>query len=159
MPRISDFQVIERGPQPTLSIHSEVELKHIHSQIIESRKKIATYFQQNDRKPSGSFFVIYHQFSKKNVKMEAGFPVAMEMSGKEDIQSNHLATGLFLTALHMGPHKEIPKVYKEMDEWLEQNVFETTGVSEEIYYNDEDSKVNENQLVSMILIPIKKLKV
>ncbi|UJF15438.1 GyrI-like domain-containing protein [Jeotgalibaca sp. MA1X17-3] len=158
MPRISDFQVIERGPQATLTIYSDVELKQIHSEIFESHKKVAAYIQQLDMKPSGPFFVIYHEFSKKSVKMEAGFPVRMERTGKEDIQPSHLTSGLFLTALHLGPHQEIPKIYTEMNQWLEQNHFKTTGVSEEIYYNQENSRVKENQLVSMVLIPIEKLE-
>lgn len=82
----------------------------------------------------------------------------MERTGKEDSQPSQLTSGLFLTGLHLGPHQETPKVYTEMNQWLEQNHFMTTGVSEKIYYNQENSRVKENQLVSMILIPIETLK-
>lgn len=158
MPRISELEIIERGTQRALSVKSEVKLKDLNTEIEKSREKVYAYLQLMEEYPSGSFFVIYHSFSKENVVMEAGFTIQNELEGKEDVQPTLIIEGLYLTALHLGAQNEIPKIYKEMDQWLEENQFETTGVSEEVHDNHISDSVLENQLVTKILIPIQKIE-
>lgn len=158
MPTISELQVIERGVQSALSVRSEVELKDLNTEIEESREKVYAYLQLMEEYPSGSFFVVYHSFSKTKVVMEAGFTVQKELEGKKDVQPTLITEGLYLTALHLGAQNEIPKVYKEMDQWLEENAYETTGVSEEVHYNQISDSVLEDQLITKILIPIQKIE-
>ena len=59
--------------------------------------------------------------------------------------------GLYLTCIHQGRRQTIPTVYREMDAWLQDHHFSTTGESEEIYLNRD---VQEALLVTQILIPI-----
>lgn len=158
MPRISELQVIERGVQRALSVKSEVELKDLSSEIEESWEKVHAYLQLMGEYPSGSFFVVYHSFSKKKVVIEAGFTIQKELEGKEEVQPTSIIAGLYLTALHLGAQNEIPNVYNEMDQWLEKNSYETTGVSEEVHYNQASDFVKEEQLITKVLIPIQKIE-
>lgn len=151
MPRISDWQVMQRPEIPTLAVRMDVPLKDLKSEMAEAYEKLVAYFQLIDADPSGHFFVTYHSFSKKAVDMEAGFPTAEKQGGEEEIIPSMKAAGLYLSCLHQGPYNTIPRVYKEMDEWLKENHFETTGESEEIYLN---VGVQEELLLTQILIPI-----
>ncbi|MGP6146613.1 GyrI-like domain-containing protein [Jeotgalibaca sp. A122] len=151
MPRISDWLVIERPQIASLVVRSTVPLKELKSEMAEAREKLIAYFNLIDAHPAGDFFVTYHSFSKKDVDMEAGYPTFERMAGEEEITTSEKVAGLYLSCIHQGPHNKIPHVYREMDEWLKENHFETTGESEEIYLNE---GVQEELLLTQILIPI-----
>lgn len=151
MPRISDWLVIERPQIACLVVRSSIPIKELKSEMAETREKLIAYFNHISAHPAGDFFVTYHSFSKKEVDMEAGYPTFERMAGEEEIITSEKAAGLYLSCVHQGPHQKIPQVYREMDEWLKANRFETTGESEEIYLNEE---VQEELLLTQILIPI-----
>lgn len=151
MPRISDWFVMHRPEEICLVIRSKVPLKDLENEIAESWEKLTAYFNHSDTRPAGNYFVTYHSFSKKEVDLVAGFPIAYRVTGREEIILSKKVSGLYLTCLHQGARQTIPTVYREMDEWLKDHHFSTTGESEEIYLNE---NVQEALLVTQILIPI-----
>lgn len=156
MGRISDFRIIKRSAMPALSVRSQVALKELAAEMEESRNKLEAYLEHMDEFPAGPFYVIYHSFSRKEVDMEAGYPLSVEMEGEEEVEPAESPAGLYLTCVYRGAAKEIPKVYKEMDAWLEEHHYETSGVSEELYLNTGEAP--EEEQVTQILIPIQKRK-
>lgn len=156
MGRISDFRIIKRSALPALSVRSQVALKDLAAEMEEARNKLDAYLELMDEFPAGPFYVIYHSFSRKEVDMEAGYPVSLEIEGEEEIEPAELPAGLHLVCVHRGAAKEIPRVYKEMDAWLEEHHFETSGISEEIYLNTGEAP--EEEQITQILIPIQKRK-
>lgn len=151
MPRISDWLVIQRPEETTLVIKSKRPLKHLESEIVKSHQELRDYLSHCDVSPAGNTFALYHSFSKKEVDFEVGFPTFKQLAGKEEMVASKKLGGLYLTCIHQGPRKTIPSVYREMDDWLKEYHFKTTGESEEIYLNE---KIQEALLLTQILIPI-----
>lgn len=158
MGRISDFQIIKRGTMPALCVKSQPPLKNLIAEIQEARDKLEAYLQLIDEYPAGPFYVHYHSFSKKRVDMEVGFPVYQEIAGEEEVEPAEVRAGTFLSALYLGPHKDIPELYQEMDQWLVQHHYETTGASEEVYLNEISDWIRKEQLVTLVMIPIQPLE-
>lgn len=153
MGRISNWQLIKRETQPSLTVRSTVLLKDLQNEMDEARNKVFAYLKLIDEYPAGAFYAVYYSFSKKEVDLEAGFPVYRKMGGEEEIQPAEKSAGLFLSCYHQGPYRKIPSVYKEMDQWLEEHSFETSGISEENYLNE---NVDENFFLTQILIPVQE---
>lgn len=151
MPRISEWLIIKRPATPTLVVRSRVPLKELEVEMAEAREKVMAYLSLLDTYPAGDFFVHYYSFSKKAVDMEAGFPTSKKMAGEEEIVTSEKKAGLYLSCFHLGAHNTIPSVYQEIDLWLKENHFETTGESEEIYLNE---GINPESLLTQIIIPI-----
>lgn len=151
MPRISDWLVMQRPEERGVAIRSQVPLKDLENKITESRDKLEAYLRHIGIRPAGNFFVTYHSFSKKAVDLEAGFLTASKAAGREEIMPVTKRAGLYLTCIHQGARQTIPAVYREMDAWLQDQHFSTTGESEEIYLNE---NVQDALLVTQILIPI-----
>lgn len=154
MSRISEFQIVKRPSTPSLSITSTVALKDLNREIISQKEKLSHYLNAHHIYPADYFYVRYHSFSKTSVDLEAGFPLFQVIEGDTLIESKEKEAGLYLTCLFQGPHKKIPSVYREMDQWLLENHYQTNGQSEEIYLNE---KVLDELLVTQILIPISEV--
>lgn len=154
MGRISDFHIVKRGSMPALSVRSQVPLKELSAEMAEARNKLDAYIELIDEFPAGPFFVIYHSFSKKEVDMESGYPIHVDTEGEEEVKPTELMNGVFLSGLYRGAYKEIPKMYKEMDAWMEEHSFESSGISEEVYWNI--GEVSDEELITQVLIPIQK---
>ncbi|MDE1549896.1 GyrI-like domain-containing protein [Jeotgalibaca caeni] len=153
MARVSEWQIIERRRVPVLSIRSKITLKELQSEMDEAREKLTAYLEHIDEFPAGPFYVIYHSFSPEEVDMEAGIPVHQQIEGQEEIEPGEKRAGLFLTCYHQGSYRSIPRVYREIEEWLEEHSYEMTGASEEIYLNHD---VPESQLLTQVLVPIQR---
>jgi effector-binding domain-containing protein len=65
-----------------------------------------------------------------------------------------IPAGKRVSCLHIGPYNEIPKIYQEMDKWLEFHDFETNGISYETYYNGEGFTPQE--YLTKIELPIQE---
>ncbi|AQS52484.1 hypothetical protein BW727_100074 [Jeotgalibaca dankookensis] len=154
MPRISDWQIVKRPSVPSLSITSTVALKDLNKEIRNQKEKLSQYLNAQHIYPADHFYVRYHSFSKTSVDLEAGFPLFQAVEGQALIESKEKEAGLYLTCLFQGPHKKIPPVYREMEDWLVENHYQTNGQSEEIYLNE---KVLDELLVTQILIPISEV--
>ena len=74
-------------------------------------------------------------FTKQNVEIEVGYPIAKMLPPQDDICMSIIPAGKRISCLNIGPYNEIPKIYQEMDQWLAVHDFETNGISYETYYN------------------------
>ncbi len=52
--------------------------------------------------------------------------------------------------MYQGPYNEMEPVYEAMNEWLEENEYEPTGVIYEFYYNSPE-EVPESELLTKIM--------
>lgn len=155
MSRISEWEIIHRPSISALSIRVQTSLKDLQKEMEEAREKLTAYFNHIDEYPAGAFYITYHSFSKQQVDFEAGFPTYRKLESQQEIECTEKRAGLFISCYHQGAYRLIPKVYRDMEDWMDQHQYESDGVSEEIYLNHE---VPEDQMLTQILLPLQPKK-
>ena len=68
--------------------------------------------------------------------MEFGFPVARPLPGQDEIKAGEIPEGRVAACLYTGPYSEMEPAYDALAKWVEDNGYETTGVTYELYLND-----------------------
>jgi len=140
--------------QPTLTIRTSVKVEKFPQIITETCEKVRAYLEEIGELTAGVSIAIYHNFDPKNMDIEIGFPVARPLVGKGDIKAGFIPEGKVLFCMYKGPYKAVGPVYKEMDQWIAVNVFNSGSTVYEHYYND--LSFPESELITKILIPIRK---
>ena len=135
MGRISDITLTNQPEQRIISIKTETTLKNMQTKIEDCRENIMTYLNLLEELPAGPCLTIYYSFTKQNVEIEVGYPIAKMLPPQDDIRMSIIPAGKRISCLNIGPYNEIPKIYQEMDQWLAVHDFETNGISYETYYN------------------------
>lgn len=154
MGRISDITLTNQAEQRIISIKTETTLKNMQTKIEDCREKILTYLNLLEELPAGPCLTIYYSFTKQNVEIEVGYPIAKMLPPQDDIRMSIIPAGKRISCLNIGPHNEIPKIYQEMDQWLAVHDFETNGISYETYYNGEGYTPQE--YLTKIELPIQE---
>lgn len=153
MPRITNIEILCRGPQRTLSIRTQSTLKEMPAVIGESFGKMAAYLHDRGEYLSDVPFVAYHSWDKEEIDLETGFPVSFPLPAREEIKAGLIPGGKCIFCMYMGPYHKMTPVYEEMMKWISDNGFEPDGPPCEHYYNGPDTP--EEQLLTRLVMPIK----
>jgi effector-binding domain-containing protein len=128
-------ELLERSAQPVLSIRTHATVQNLPQVLGQSYGAIAQYLALNGQQPTGAPFVAYYNMDMQNLDIEIGFPIASQLPGKDEIVGSEIPSGKALTCLHVGPFEKSTAAYETMQQWLQTNACEATGVAYEFYLN------------------------
>ena len=129
-------EVKEQPAQKTLSIRTRAAVQDLPRLLEEGFGAIAQYLGKLGEQPSGSPFAAYYNMDMENLDVEFGFPVSRPLPGQTDIKSGEITGGRVAACLYTGPYSEMEPAYDALAKWVEDNGYETTGVTYELYLND-----------------------
>jgi effector-binding domain-containing protein len=147
-------EVLERPAQPVMSIRTHVAVQDLPQVFGQSCGAIAQHLGKLGQQPAGAPFAAYYNMNMQNLDTEIGFPVAKAVSGNGEIQASEIPGGKVLSCVHVGPYDKLGDAYQAMQQWLDANKREATGVSYEIYLND-PTVTSPEALQTQILFPLK----
>ena len=152
MPRISNFEILQKREQPTLFIRTKTSVENLPSLIGESHGKMAAYLEEIGEYLSEVPYVAYYNMDMQNLDVEIGFPVGKALSGKEDIQAGFVPAGKVVCCMYRGAYSEMEATYGEMAKWIEDNNYKPVGSVYEHYYNGPGFP--ESEMLTMIVMPL-----
>jgi effector-binding domain-containing protein len=144
----------EQTAQPILSIRTRLSVQDLPDVLGESYGKIMQHLAEIGQNPAGAPFVAYYNMDMQDLDMEAGFPVAQALPGKDEIKAGNLPAGMVATCEYTGPYPEMGAAYEELTQWIKDNGYEATGVSYEFYLND-PAQTPPQDLRTRIVFPLK----
>jgi len=147
-------EVKDVAPQPTLGIRRTISIENISTMLGEAYGAVAQYLGELGEYPAGPPYAAYYNDDMQNLDIEAGFPVARELEGRDQIEAGTIPGGEAATCMHIGPYDEIEAAYAALTEWIEDQGREPTGICYEMYLNDPD-EVPPEELQTQILFPLK----
>lgn len=147
-------EVVERSPQPTLSIRTRTSVQKLPQVLGQVYGAIARHLAILGEQPAGPPFSAYYNMDMQNLDVEIGFPVSRTLHGKDDIQAGEIPGGKVATCLHVGPYTEIESAYNALSQWMEENGYEAAGVAYESYLND-PAQMPPQELKTQIAFPLK----
>ena len=148
-------ELIEQDTQLTLTIRTNSSVQDLPQVLGKSYQTIMQYLGELGEKATGPPFVAYYNLDMQNLDIEIGFPVAKKFPDKDDIKASEIPIGKFASCLYIGPYSEIEPAYNELNQWIQDNGYEATGVAYEIYLDDPGITPPED-LKTQILFPLKQ---
>ena len=147
-------ELIQQDEQPVLSVRTRTSVQDLPQAIGKAYEKIMAHMGELGEAPVGPPFVAYYNMDMQDLDIEVGFPVAVELTSKGDVQAAKIPARTAAACMHFGPYSAIEPAYNALGEWIKQSGYEATGISYEYYLNDPSSTPPE-QLQTRIIFPLK----
>lgn len=148
-------ELIEKSPQPTLSIRTTTSLKDLPQELGKAYQAIGQYLSQLGEQPAGAAYAAYFNWDTDDLDIEIGFPISKSLPGKDEIQATELPGGKLARCLYTGPYNKIEPAYKALTAWVEDNGYQSTGTAYEFYLND-PGEVALEELMTQIVFPLQE---
>lgn len=150
-----DVQLVEMPKMYLLSVRKMVHKYEIAEQYRDCFGKLAGKVQKDKLTIAAPPIVLYHgsEFSPLGLDMEFAIPIKEYVTGTRDF-----CPGLCLKTVLHGSYSDLPSVYAKQCEWAAKRDFENKDALFEIYVTDPSQVSSENELVTEIYYPIKKLE-
>jgi effector-binding domain-containing protein len=65
---------------------------------------------------------------------EVCFPISGRIKGEGEVKGKELAKGAFACITHSGPIEKLRDAYREILKWIEENGYQVSGASREVYH-------------------------
>lgn len=130
------FSIIDREPQPVLSVQTQTSMNNLPEAILQSLMKVGEHLERLGVLPAGPAFVAYYNLDMNASRVEIGFPVAQQLTGAGEVVPRTIPGGPVGMCDYVGPYQDLASVYQQLNAYLEGQGREPTGVSYEYYLND-----------------------
>lgn len=137
-----DCRIVEVKDQPVLTIRTVTAVENLPAFFGEAYGALMRYLGELGEQPTGMPYAAYYNMDMKALDVEAGFPVARILPGKEEIQSGKIDGGKFGITLHVGSYDSVGPAYEALADFVKQKGFEPGKIAYEYYLNDPSEDPN-----------------
>jgi effector-binding domain-containing protein len=149
-----DIKIKDLPTQNTLTVRTRSPVQNLPQVLGEAYGAIMAYIGELGESPVGAPFVIYYNLDMQDLDIEVGFPVSKKFPDKDKVNASEIAAGKFATTLHIGPYDKAELAYNELNQWIQENGYESKDSAIELYFNDPQEVGIENAQTE-IQIPLK----
>jgi effector-binding domain-containing protein len=154
MPRVSDYQVIERGAQTVLSVRKTIKMEELTQTIGEVYGRMAARLKEKGEHLADTPYLVYHNMDMAALDIELCFPFAAPKPGDGFFAAGSAEAGKFVTCVYRGPYADIGPTYDEMMKWMADNGHVSADIWHEAYLNG-PGEVGEDDYLTMIFARLK----
>ncbi len=147
-------EIREQAAQPTLAIRTRTSVQDLPQLIGRCYGAIGAYLGLLGQCPAGAPYTAYYNMDMQDLDVELGFPVPMELPGKDEIKAGHIPGGKSAVVMYTGPYEKISAAYEALGKWVAEKGYEATGVSYEYYLSDPGETTPED-LQTLVMFPLK----
>jgi DNA-binding transcriptional MerR regulator len=114
------------------------------------------YMKQQNVKPTGTHFAIWHQSADvlANEDAEAAVPVDRALPGTDRVKVYELPETLVACAVHHGNFEDFTQLHTAIVQWIEANGYEIVGAYREIYLKHNPDDYSDS--ATEVQYPVKK---
>jgi effector-binding domain-containing protein len=146
--------VVERSAQPYAAIRAFVTMQNLGAILPPLHPEVRKWLQEQGTGPVGAPFFKYNVIDmERQLEVEVGWPVAMEMAGGGEVVGGVLPGGRYATVLYTGHPDGLMEATRALLEWaagqgLDWDVATTADGDRwssrlEIYKSDDDADMNK----------------
>ena len=101
-------------------------------------QQLAQILKEKKVKIAGIPLAVFHGDPKgwdfQKAHYEVCFPISGRIKGEGEVKGKELAKGAFACITHSGPIEKLPDAYREILKWIEENGYQVSGASREVYH-------------------------
>ena len=150
-----DVKLVEVPMMNLLSIRKTVYKSEIANQYGECFTELMKIVQVQHLTMVAPPMVLFHssEFTPLGLDIEFAFPVKERVKSTRDFYP-----GLCIKTILKGTYRNLPSVYAKQCVWATEENYENHGALFEMYINDPSLVTNEEELITEIYYPIKKVE-
>jgi effector-binding domain-containing protein len=115
----TDIAVLEQDAQSYLAVTGHVTMQTI-PELADRLPGVFDWLAEHDVAPAGPPFFRYRVIDMaRELVMEAGVPVAQEVTPEADLTFDVLPAGRYVTTTYVGPPEDLMEVTAELLRWAE----------------------------------------
>lgn len=142
-------------PQLSLAIKDSVDMYHIGDKMHELYSELEAYMMEAGIEISGPPYAVYYCWdTTAPIVLEAGFPVAEKVDGKDRIFFTETPGGKVVTTYHYGNYESVGATYMKINEYNEENSKVASGYPWEVYLTDPALEPDTSKWVTQIFFPV-----
>lgn len=150
-----DVQLVEAPNMCILSIRRMVQKEDFPEQYANCFKQLLKKIQDDKLTMIAAPVVLFHsdEFSISGLDTEFAIPVKEYVTG-----TRNFSPGLCIKTVLHGSYKNLPSVYAKQREWAEKEGYQNNDALFEVYITDPTQVKSEEELVTEVFYPVKKLQ-
>jgi len=117
---------------------ASLEKEGSRDEVGKTLQQLAQILKEKKVKLVGVPLGVFHDDPKSwdahKLHYEACFPISGRIKGEAEIKGKELEKGAFACITHSGPIEQLPDAYREILKWIEENGWQVTGASREVYH-------------------------
>ncbi len=136
---IYKIKLLEMPNQPALAIRTVTPVEILPQFFGPAYSCIMQHLTTLGEYPAGMPYGLYFNMDMSALDVEAGFPVAKELPGNEEIKCVTIPGGKYISTIHRGAYDAVAPAYDALTAYAKENQLEPTGLAYEYYLNDPGS--------------------
>jgi len=138
-----------------------VERMGAREEIGKTLEELSRSLKEKNVKIVGPAMVLFSGNPKSSdpqkVQYEVCYPISGKIKGAGEIKMKELGKGSFAHITHSGPLEKLPETYRTILKWIEENGYQISGATREIYPKGiEKIEGSPQECLIEIHIPIKR---
>jgi len=117
---------------------ASLEKKGPREEVGKALQRLAQFLKERKVKLAGIPLGVFHDDPRswdfQRAHYEVCFPISGKIRGEGEVKGKELEKGAFACITHSGPIEKLPDVYREILKWIEENGYQITGASREVYH-------------------------
>lgn len=117
---------------------ASLEKEGPREEVGKALQQLAQILKEKKVKLAGIPLGVFHDDPKswdiQKVHYEVCFPISGRIKGEGGAKGRELEKGAFACITHSGPIEKLPDAYREILKWIEDNGYQVTGASREVYH-------------------------
>lgn len=150
-----DVQLVDVPKMYLLSIRKMVPAEEYPDEYIKCYEKLFKRIAVDQLTMSGQPMVLFHsaEYSPSGFDTEFAVPVQEYVKGTRDF-----CPGLCLKTVVQGTYSQLSSVYAKQIEWAEKEGYQCINALFEVYVTDPSQVENEQDNITEVYYPVKKMK-
>lgn len=124
--------------RPTLAIRFRAPVGDLAKHFGVAYGAIITYLETMGERPAGAAFATYFNMDMESLDVEAGFPVAHRIPGKDEISAGEMPAGPYAVCHYVGPYGDLSEAYETLTHFVTAQGYTPVGIVYEWYLDGPD---------------------
>jgi effector-binding domain-containing protein len=117
---------------------ASLEKEGPREEVGKALQQLAQVLKEKKVKLAGIPLGVFHDDPKswdfQKMHYEVCFPISGRIKGEGEVKGKELEKGAFACITHSGPIEKLPDAYRAILKWIEENNYQVTGASREVYH-------------------------
>jgi effector-binding domain-containing protein len=144
---MGDIELNRTVARATAVVRAKVPLGEVPAFLSDAFAAVAEVLARQGVHVTGPPLALYRSVSGGAVEVEAGFPVATEVTPEGEVRPSGVPGGEAVESVHIGPYETLGDTYREMAGWMQRNRRRPAGLSWESYLTAPDDPAGPETLV------------
>lgn len=156
---MTEMTLVDAPPRRTAVVRGHVRPEDLPAFLARAFEAVSAAVDKQSTHVTGPPVTVYRTVSGDEFDVEAGFPVAHEITPDGAVVPGELPGSRTVEALHIGPYETLPDTYNQIHVWLTEHGLRPAPLMWEAYLTDPDDPAHRHEAgpCTLVVQPVQPL--